>query len=300
MEVGINAMNQRWYGSLVKRSFLHPPDKQDRFSEALAIQYLGVSFERANKVYHWSNHLHESIELLFVKEGSYAGALNGHEMELTSGEVLIIGPGDRHSDVCRPPLEYYALWYDIRQVTDGMQIHPLRSNLVPVRHVHALGDDLLLNRLDALLREEQLDNRFSLPLQQALAEEIFWRLLADLPEDILNPLLVKRTRESELLVQLTRLFESNLGTPMTVQDIAGALNMSVSALAHACTELLGVSPAKAWVRYRMAHAAQMLRGSNLTVKEIAAQLGFHDASHFIHTFRRERGSTPGAFRCGVV
>jgi AraC-like DNA-binding protein len=98
---------------------------------------------------------------------------------------------------------------------------------------------------------------------------------------------------------LTSLFENNLRAAMTVRDIAKALNMSESSLAHICTELLGVSPAKALNRYRIEKAAQWLSSSDMTVKEIAIQLGFHDASHFIHAFRHQRGKSPGAFRSAV-
>jgi AraC-like DNA-binding protein len=296
MEVGIDAVNPKWYGALIKECFLHPPSQQGRYDQALAIQYQGVAFERASKAYHWSEHLHERLEILFINKGVYTCELNGHKMELKAGDVLIVDPGDRHADYCRPPLEYYAIWFDIQQVTDGRQIHLLREDLDPTQQKHSLGNNVISNTLNTLFREEQQDRPFSLPLQQALAEEIIWRLLNDLPEDILNPVLVKRTRESELLVRLTRLFEKHLRSTLKVRNIAEALNMSESTLAHACTDLLGVSPAKAFASYRMEKAVHLLRYSTLSVKEISVELGFHDESHFIHSFRRARGTTPGGLR----
>jgi AraC-like DNA-binding protein len=296
MPIGINAASQRWTGALVKRDFLHSAEQRNSFAKALSIQYQELSFEHATKAYYWSEHLHDNTEIIFVRKGLYSGALNGHALELKSGQSLIVGPGDLHSDVCRPPLKYYAVRFDIRQVTDGKPIHLLRDKLPPDRYVHTLGNSAILKTLDALVHDEQQTGRFSFPLQQTLAQELLWRLLADLPEDILNPLFVKRTQQSELLVRLTRFFEEHISTHPRVIDMAEGLNMSESTLAHTCTDLLGVSPSKAFARYRMAKASHLLRHSNLSVKEIAAELGFHDESHFIHSFRKEHGTSPGLFR----
>lgn len=296
MELGINAFSNKWFGALVKQDFLHHGEKQDKNIKALSFQYQGLSHEIANKEYHWGEHLHEDLEIIFIEKGFYACELNGHSLELNSGDVLIIGPGDIHSDFCRPPLEYYALWFDIIQMTEGSKIHLLRDNIPPEQQLHSLSNSFIIRELKRLYKEEQLENRFSLPLQQAMAEEIIWRLLSDIPENRLNPLLVKHSRESELLVRLTRLFEKNLDKTMTVSEMANGLNMSESSLAHSCTELLGISPARALIQYRIEKAEQMLLYSKLSVKEISSELGFNDSSHFINAFQRERGCTPGLFR----
>jgi AraC-like DNA-binding protein len=296
MLTGINAASHRWTGSLLKRDFLHRPDQQDPLLQTLSIRYQELSYEHATKAYHWSEHVHENTELIMVKKGVYIGELNGQELELNAGHVMIVGPGDRHADVCQPPLQYYAVRFDIQQIADGQQVHLLREKLAPQRQVHVLGDKAIHKTLESLIREEQQDRHFAFPLQQALAQELFWRLLSELPEEILSPQFVKRTQQSELLLQLTRLFENHAGTSLRVNDMASALNMSESSLAHVCKELLGIGPAGALARFRMQKALMMLRHTHLSVKQIAAELGFHDESHFIHTFRKEQGKTPGTFR----
>ncbi len=296
MTIGIDAAKSRWRGNLVKKDFLHQAGSKDDPSATLAINYRGISFERASKAYHWSEHLHEGLEILFVKKGSYSGQLNGRAVKLGRGEALIIQQGDRHADICRPPLEYFALWFEIQQAADGKQVNLLRDGVSLDKRINSFSHGTILKRLEALFTEEQRDSRFSLSIRQVMAEEIVWRVLDGLPADTLNPRLVKQTQESELLFRITRLFEQDLSSPMTVREMAEALGMSESALAHACKDILGISPAKAFLHYRMNKAVNMLRSTNLSGKEIAAALGFHDESHFIHCFRREYGVTPGSFR----
>lgn len=54
---------------------------------------------------------------------------------------------------------------------------------------------------------------------------------------------------------------------------------------------------KQYVRnLRMQHAEELLDQSFLSVKEIAARLGFEDRSQFSHDFKKLRGCAPTKFR----
>jgi AraC-like DNA-binding protein len=54
---------------------------------------------------------------------------------------------------------------------------------------------------------------------------------------------------------------------------------------------------KQYVRnLRMQHAEELLDQSFLSVKEIAARLGFEDRSQFSHDFKKLRGRAPTKFR----
>lgn len=46
-------------------------------------------------------------------------------------------------------------------------------------------------------------------------------------------------------------------------------------------------------------ARDLLRRSNLSISEVAWQLGLQDASHFSRLFRRFNGMTPGQYRAAV-
>jgi AraC-like DNA-binding protein len=57
-----------------------------------------------------------------------------------------------------------------------------------------------------------------------------------------------------------------------------------------------MGPQEYMLRQRIEHAMQILRESNLSVKEVADGLGFGSAAAFIRAFRRVQGGTPQAFR----
>ena len=41
---------------------------------------------------------------------------------------------------------------------------------------------------------------------------------------------------------------------------------------------------------------KLLSGTDKTMAEIAAEVGFYDEAHFVKTFKRSRGVTPGEYR----
>ena len=58
----------------------------------------------------------------------------------------------------------------------------------------------------------------------------------------------------------------------------------------------GQSPL-AWLRAeRMRHAAHLLAGSELSVAEVAAAVGYEDSNNFATAFRRHHGIAPRVFR----
>jgi len=78
--------------------------------------------------------------------------------------------------------------------------------------------------------------------------------------------------------------------------LAGMVNVSTSHLAHLFKREANVS-LKHFVReVRMAHAKRLLETSFLSVKEVMANSGFNDASHFVRDFKKAYGKTPGEFR----
>lgn len=59
---------------------------------------------------------------------------------------------------------------------------------------------------------------------------------------------------------------------------------------------LGVSPMEFMRRHRMQRAKDLLRHTNLAIKDISYQIGMEDVSHFSRLFRQSVGKTPREYR----
>lgn len=86
----------------------------------------------------------------------------------------------------------------------------------------------------------------------------------------------------------------------TVEALGRLVGMSRAAFAPRFTELTGESPLDHLTRWRMALASERLRGTQLTVAEIARSLGYDSASAFTKTFRHSTGQSPRDLRRATV
>ena len=84
--------------------------------------------------------------------------------------------------------------------------------------------------------------------------------------------------------------------PITREDLAGNLNISADYLTDCFRQEFGITPMTYLRRYRIKQACELLMDSNLSITQVAMQVGFSDGAHFSHTFVREIGDSPKSFR----
>jgi transcriptional regulator GlxA family with amidase domain len=85
--------------------------------------------------------------------------------------------------------------------------------------------------------------------------------------------------------------------PWTVDELAGRVGLSRSALAERFTGLVGAPPMQYLTRWRLQLAADLLRsGRRGGVAAIAVEVGYESEAAFNRAFKRELGTTPAAWR----
>lgn len=89
---------------------------------------------------------------------------------------------------------------------------------------------------------------------------------------------------------------STLKTNHRVSDYASLLNITPNHLNKSVRTITGKSPTK-WIDEALVLEARvLLYQSDLSISEIAAEIGFFDASYFSRLFKKYEGITPLAFR----
>jgi len=79
---------------------------------------------------------------------------------------------------------------------------------------------------------------------------------------------------------------------LTLSDLAGRLNLSVSRLRHLFRDEVGVSPGRYHKLLRLKRLRNLLVQSNLCVKEAIAASGFSDFSHTVRDYKAFFGLSP--------
>jgi AraC family transcriptional regulator len=83
---------------------------------------------------------------------------------------------------------------------------------------------------------------------------------------------------------------------LSLGNLAGVAGWSPSHLIRAFRAATGQSPHRHLLQRRLDEACRLLDLGQLSVTEVCWQAGFGSLSHFVTTFRRETGLSPGAWR----
>lgn len=99
-----------------------------------------------------------------------------------------------------------------------------------------------------------------------------------------------------LIRRAAAIIHTRFAEPITREDIAAQLNISADYLTDCFRQEFGITPLTYLRRYRIKQACDLLQNTDLSITQIALNVGFSDSAHFTHTFIREMGLSPRAFR----
>jgi AraC family transcriptional regulator len=94
--------------------------------------------------------------------------------------------------------------------------------------------------------------------------------------------------------------EADLSKAWTVPEMAQLANLSVSRLEHIFVAELAVTPTSFLSRARLNEAHRLLYQTDLSVKDVALNVGYRDRSYFNRRFKAQFGCPPGAIRRAVL
>jgi AraC-like DNA-binding protein len=87
--------------------------------------------------------------------------------------------------------------------------------------------------------------------------------------------------------------------PPTLEQLASAACLSVNHFIRAFRQQTGVTPHRHVVLRRLERALALLKTPHKSVAEVAEDVGFGTPAHFVATFRRTMGVTPGEFQAAL-
>ena len=98
---------------------------------------------------------------------------------------------------------------------------------------------------------------------------------------------------------ITAALEDATSPSPTLSQLACAASLSVNHFIRAFRQQTGVTPHRHVVLRRLERGITLLKKPGKSVAEVADRAGFATPAHFIATFRRTMGVTPGAFQAAL-
>jgi len=154
--------------------------------------------------------------------------------------------------------------------------------------------DALNPMFETIVREQRTESSSRLEVVRHLVAALLMKVKAIYQAK--NNLKAEFSRAEYLTDRFQQLVNNYYVEHKSVEQYADMLNITPGYLSEVINSNLGTSP-KAIINQRLASEAKnMLRYSDLTISEIAYQLGFADPTSFGKFFRKETDTTPSEFR----
>jgi AraC-like DNA-binding protein len=243
--------------------------------------------------YEYPGHQHANYELILVERGPYRCELNGVELVLTAGQILVIKPGDHHQDHLRDGQRHYVVHF--RLVSDAWGIDAValfKPKVRPSQQICRGGHRRDVVFLRELKREAEEHAAHAPAVQDCLLEALFWRTVRDLPGEGLSDAIRRLPKDEAMREQISAVMQRHLKDNPPTGELAKELGVSPRQLAGRCRALFGLSPARLFLRLKLQHAETLLRSRDLRIKEVSDELGFANPYHFSRVFRRHFGRPP--------
>jgi transcriptional regulator GlxA family with amidase domain len=105
-----------------------------------------------------------------------------------------------------------------------------------------------------------------------------------------------RERRTNLFHQAIDIIARGHASDLTIEEVARTLATSPRQLQRVFAESGNTTFRDELARARMAHARALLANGSLSIRDVAAQVGYQQSHKFANSFRRDHGVAPLAFR----
>ncbi|MBS3920700.1 MAG: PocR ligand-binding domain-containing protein [Deltaproteobacteria bacterium] len=106
----------------------------------------------------------------------------------------------------------------------------------------------------------------------------------------------RNARNYQRLKRALDFIETNYGEPLTVDRVAKEVYLSTSRLSHIIKSELGITLGDYISKVRIEKAEALLKDRELSISQIALEVGFPDQSYFTKVFKKIEKCTPKIFR----
>jgi two-component system, response regulator YesN len=154
----------------------------------------------------------------------------------------------------------------------------------------------LLNQLQQYLYQQNMDysfvtsNQINLTLEDMIDQisPVFFKVL----EDIRLP----RQKVSADISNIKNFIDQHYMYPISLDDVSDAFYLSKEHVSRLFRKTYNESVTQYILKRKMESAADLIRTSQLSYREIAYQLGFEDISYFYKQFKKIFQCTPGEYK----
>lgn len=242
---------------------------------------------------------HPDVEMLHILEGNFSVTLNNDSYTLCAGDVLFINPETIHSGTPKNCIYECVVFNPSLLFSETFGCRFFFEGLATCEYF--VNEYFPAGSEQALLAEKIFDSIATrTPGYKFRVIGAFYDFFGNIVDKHLYSATTEKdtfkNRDIQRLKSVITYIQANYSAPLTLNQLAETTELSARYFCSFFRRMTGKTPFAYLTEYRITRAAQKLTDSNLSITEIAYSCGFNDLSHFIKTFRQNKGVSPGEYR----
>lgn len=251
------------------------------------------------------SHLHkDTIEICYCHKGKQVYEVDGKTYSIKGGDVFVTFPDEVHSTGTQPEEKGVLYWLLVEisrekcffrfDETDGLSFVEALLNL-PRRHFR--GSAEMPKTLESII---DIGRSGSGDMQKIILENLIISFLLQ----VIGAAGIKSEpvdQVSENLVKIERFIAEHYKESLSIEVMAGMLNLSESRFKSWFKHQFGVPPLEFILRKRIEEAKKILQSERcLNMSDIAYDLGFSSPQHFATMFKRYTFLSPKEYKASFL
>lgn len=243
-------------------------------------------------------HKHDFYLVMLVTGGSGWHEIDFVRYPVKPGSVFLMQPGQMHYWHLSDTINGYVFFHSTEFFEQGFSRAGIRDfsfyksfRAKPALNLSKIRQQKLLVWLEELMHEYNHGGIKSSQKVHALITLVY----VELCRDYAKPDVVQHTAYMDKIHEFEALIEDNFRSVKLAGDYAAMLHISAKHLNRIVQECLGTTSTQLITNRVVLEARRLLIHAKLNVSQIAAELGYADASYFVRIFKKHTGETPGGF-----
>lgn len=236
-------------------------------------------------------HWHSFIEIECVISGSAIYRFGNKEYTLSRGDIWLLSIYDSHQVVCKKGLQIIniAIKPDLlnsKLLSHATANHPMHCHLDDP----AIAD--FLKKTEMLFYEQSTDNPFSRLKAASIVNEI----IIDIARNTVND---SAPTDLGIIQDVSAWIQLHIQEDISLAQVAEKFSLTPNYLGTLFKKSMGVSYNDYLNNLRINHACHLLQTTDLSMKGVALESGYHSVEYFNYIFKKFCGITPSQYRTVV-
>jgi len=233
-------------------------------------------------------HVHDYVEIMYIRSGSLTYNINFNDYELGAGDVIFVFPGQVHGHSASDDVDNFALLFPKNlPIYDSAFCNMLPSDPVIHGAVSEEVEQLFENAVNANTKDKSVYRK---GITQGYISLILGKLLPLL--ELYQP---TQNDSTTAEIRLIEYCSAHYTEPLTLTKVAKELGYSPTHLSHMFTKKFKMGFSQLICAMRIDDAKKLLRG-NTKITQIALDCGFTSIRNFNRVFKEATGKTPSQYR----